>query len=87
MGNKCMNGPFSSELGPSSSRAYLAPFHVGQQCHGHPGCPRAGLLAKKAVAAGLRVQPYIRTSLAPGSGMVTHYLSSSGVLPYLRRLG
>ncbi|EPQ12818.1 Iron-responsive element-binding protein 2 [Myotis brandtii] len=47
----------------------------------------AGLLAKKAVEAGLRVQPYIRTSLAPGSGMVTHYLSSSGVLPYLRTLG
>lgn len=52
-----------------------------------PCLSRAGLLAKKAVEAGLRVQPYIRTSLAPGSGMVTHYLSSSGVLPYLRRLG
>lgn len=47
----------------------------------------AGLLAKKAVEAGLRVQPYIRTSLAPGGGMVTHYLSASGVLPYLRALG
>ncbi|XP_039714271.1 iron-responsive element-binding protein 2 [Pteropus medius] len=47
----------------------------------------AGLLAKKAVEAGLRVKPYIRTSLSPGSGMVTHYLSSSGVLPYLSRLG
>lgn len=46
-----------------------------------------GLLAKKAVEAGLRVKPYIRTSLSPGSGMVTHYLSSSGVLPYLSRLG
>ncbi|XP_025774436.1 iron-responsive element-binding protein 2 [Puma concolor] len=47
----------------------------------------AGLLAKKAVDAGLRVNPYIRTSLSPGSGMVTHYLSSSGVLPYLSKLG
>ncbi|XP_045141629.1 iron-responsive element-binding protein 2 [Echinops telfairi] len=47
----------------------------------------AGLLAKKAVEAGLRVKPYIRTSLSPGSGMVTHYLSSSGVLPYLSKLG
>ncbi|XP_045863366.1 iron-responsive element-binding protein 2 [Meles meles] len=47
----------------------------------------AGLLAKKAVAAGLQVKPYIRTSLSPGSGMVTHYLSSSGVLPYLSKLG
>ncbi|GAB5572078.1 cytoplasmic aconitate hydratase [Prionailurus iriomotensis] len=46
----------------------------------------AGLLAKKAVDAGLRVNPYIRTSLSPGSGMVTHYLSSSGVLPYLSKL-
>uniref|UniRef100_A0A8C5UJ04 Iron-responsive element-binding protein 2 n=1 Tax=Malurus cyaneus samueli TaxID=2593467 RepID=A0A8C5UJ04_9PASS len=47
----------------------------------------AGLLAKKAVEAGLTVKPYIRTSLSPGSGMVTHYLSSSGVLPYLSKLG
>uniref|UniRef100_A0A8C0ZKI1 aconitate hydratase n=1 Tax=Cyanistes caeruleus TaxID=156563 RepID=A0A8C0ZKI1_CYACU len=47
----------------------------------------AGLLAKKAVEAGLMVKPYIRTSLSPGSGMVTHYLSSSGVLPYLSKLG
>uniref|UniRef100_A0A8B9E9R8 Iron-responsive element-binding protein 2 n=1 Tax=Anser cygnoides TaxID=8845 RepID=A0A8B9E9R8_ANSCY len=47
----------------------------------------AGLLAKKAVEAGLVVKPYIRTSLSPGSGMVTHYLSSSGVLPYLSKLG
>ncbi|XP_068000204.1 iron-responsive element-binding protein 2 [Melanerpes formicivorus] len=47
----------------------------------------AGLLAKKAVEAGLVVKSYIRTSLSPGSGMVTHYLSSSGVLPYLSKLG
>ncbi|KYO21327.1 iron-responsive element-binding protein 2 [Alligator mississippiensis] len=47
----------------------------------------AGLLAKKAVEARLMVKPYIRTSLSPGSGMVTHYLSSSGVLPYLSKLG
>uniref|UniRef100_A0A672ILF9 aconitate hydratase n=1 Tax=Salarias fasciatus TaxID=181472 RepID=A0A672ILF9_SALFA len=47
----------------------------------------AGLLAKKAVEAGLVVKPYIRTSLAPGSGMVTHYLNASGVLPYFSQLG
>nr|XP_061812547.1 iron-responsive element-binding protein 2-like isoform X2 [Nerophis lumbriciformis] len=47
----------------------------------------AGLLAKKAVEAGLLVKPYIRTSLAPGSGMVTHYLNASGVLPYFSQLG
>lgn len=46
-----------------------------------------GLLAKKAVEAGLVVKPYIRTSLAPGSGMVTHYLNASGVLPYFKQLG
>ncbi|XP_075993886.1 iron-responsive element-binding protein 2 [Genypterus blacodes] len=47
----------------------------------------AGLLAKKAVESGLVVKPYIRTSLAPGSGMVTHYLNTSGVLPYFSQLG
>lgn len=47
----------------------------------------SGLLAKKAVEAGLMVKPYIRTSLVPGSGTVTHYLNTSGVLPYLRKLG
>jgi aconitate hydratase len=47
----------------------------------------AGLLAKKAVAAGLRVQPHIKTSLAPGSRIVTEYLTESGLLPYLEKLG
>ena len=47
----------------------------------------AGLLAKKAVEAGLRVQPHIKTSLAPGSRIVTEYLISSGLLPYLEQLG
>ncbi|XP_069679495.1 cytoplasmic aconitate hydratase-like isoform X2 [Periplaneta americana] len=47
----------------------------------------AGLLAKKAVEAGLKVQPYIKTSLSPGSGVVTYYLQESGVIPYLQALG
>lgn len=47
----------------------------------------AGLLAKKAVEAGLRVQPHIKTSLAPGSRVVTDYLTHSGLLPYLEQLG
>ena len=47
----------------------------------------AGLLAKKAVLAGLRVQPHIKTSLAPGSRIVTEYLSATGLLPYLEKLG
>ncbi len=47
----------------------------------------AGLLAKKAVAAGLTVKPHIKTSLAPGSRIVTEYLGKAGLLPYLEKLG
>ncbi|MFZ3141689.1 aconitate hydratase [Polaromonas sp.] len=47
----------------------------------------AGLLAKKAVEAGLSVQPHIKTSLAPGSRIVTEYLTQTGLLPYLEQLG
>ncbi len=47
----------------------------------------AGLLAKKAVEAGLTVQPHIKTSLAPGSRIVTEYLTATGLLPYLEKLG
>ncbi|WP_311221630.1 MULTISPECIES: aconitate hydratase [unclassified Acidovorax] len=47
----------------------------------------AGLLAKKAVEAGLKVQPHIKTSLAPGSRIVTEYLTEAGLLPYLEKLG
>ena len=47
----------------------------------------AGLLAKKAVEKGLSVKPHIKTSLAPGSRVVTDYLTKSGLLPYLVELG
>lgn len=47
----------------------------------------AGLLAKKAVEAGLEVHPYVKTSLAPGSKVVTDYLAETGLLPYLEKLG
>jgi aconitate hydratase len=47
----------------------------------------AGLLAKKAVKAGLSVPPHVKTSLAPGSRIVTEYLSKAGLLPYLEKLG
>ncbi|AOJ28162.1 MULTISPECIES: aconitate hydratase AcnA [Burkholderia] len=47
----------------------------------------AGLLAKKAVEAGLTVDPKIKTSLAPGSRIVTEYLTKTGLLPYLSKLG
>jgi aconitate hydratase len=47
----------------------------------------AGLLAKKAVEKGLRVKPHIKTSLAPGSRIVTEYFEKTGLLPYLEQLG
>ncbi|KAK6046012.1 hypothetical protein COOONC_16483 [Cooperia oncophora] len=47
----------------------------------------AGLVAKKAVELGLTSQPYTKTSLSPGSGVVTKYLEASGLLPYLQQLG
>ncbi|XP_072255171.1 iron-responsive element-binding protein 2 [Pyxicephalus adspersus] len=50
-------------------------------------CVLLGLLAKKAVEAGLKVKPYINTSMSPGSGTVTHYLTASGVLHFLNQLG
>ena len=47
----------------------------------------AGLLAKKAVEAGLTVKTHIKTSLAPGSRIVTEYLTETGLMPYLEKLG
>jgi aconitate hydratase len=47
----------------------------------------AGLLARNAVERGLRSQPWVKTSLAPGSKVVTDYLAKAGLQPYLDRLG
>src|SRR6266699_1363644 len=47
----------------------------------------AGLLAKKAVERGLTVKPHVKTSLAPGSRVVTEYLKKAGLTPYLEKLG
>ncbi len=47
----------------------------------------AGLLAKKAVARGLRTKPWVKTSLAPGSQVVTDYLTQAGLLEPLQKLG
>jgi aconitate hydratase len=47
----------------------------------------AGLLAKKAVEAGLETKPWVKTSLAPGSRVVTEYLDRAGLTPYLEKLG
>lgn len=46
----------------------------------------AGLMAKKAVEAGLQVPPWVKTSLAPGSKVVTDYLKAAGLLTYLKAL-
>jgi aconitate hydratase len=46
----------------------------------------AGLLAKKAVEAGLKVKPWVKTSLAPGSKVVYDYLREGGLMPYLEAL-
>ncbi len=47
----------------------------------------AGLLARKAVEAGLETRPWVKTSLAPGSRVVTDYLDRAGLTPYLDKLG
>jgi aconitate hydratase len=47
----------------------------------------AGLLARKAVEKGLTVKPHVKTSLAPGSRVVTDYLTKTKLLPYLEKLG
>ncbi len=47
----------------------------------------AGLLAKKAVEHGLDAKPWVKTSLAPGSQVVTDYLNEAGLTPYLEALG
>ena len=47
----------------------------------------AGLVAKKAVEKGLRTRPWVKTSLAPGSKVVTRYLDRAGLTPYLQALG
>jgi aconitate hydratase len=47
----------------------------------------AGLVAKKAVERGLTVKPYVKTSTAPGSRVVTEYFKKAGLMPYLEALG
>ena len=47
----------------------------------------AGLVAKKAIERGLKVKPWVKTSLAPGSQVVTDYLDKAGLSPYLDELG
>lgn len=48
---------------------------------------QAGLVAKKAIEKGLSTKPYMKTSLSPGSGVVTKYFEASGVNKFLDQLG
>jgi aconitate hydratase len=96
-----MNRPTPNEVGPRASQAPLAAKDIVVG-HGDvliaaiTSCTNtsnpavmlaAGLLAKKAVERGLRVRPTVKTSLAPGSRVVTTYLERAGLQPYLDRLG
>jgi aconitate hydratase len=47
----------------------------------------AGLVAKNAAERGMKVKPYVKTSLAPGSRVVTEYLRDAGLMPYMEQLG
>lgn len=47
----------------------------------------AGIMARKAVKAGLKTKPYVKTSFAPGSMAVTRYMDAAGLTPYLEKLG
>src|SRR6266568_2776781 len=96
-----MNRPTPNRVGPAASRAQVATEDIALG-HGDvliaaiTSCTNtsnpnvmlaAGLLAKKAVAKGLAVKPTVKTSLAPGSRVVTDYLEKTGLLAPLATLG
>jgi len=93
------NRPTPDQLGPASAPTAYAPYEV---THGDvviaaiTSCTNtsnptvmlaAGLLAKKAIEQGLGVKPWVKTSLAPGSRVVSEYLTKTGLQPFLDRLG
>ncbi len=93
------NRPTPDRIGAPDAEIAAAPLEIG---HGdvliaaitsctntsNPGVMlAAGLVAKKAVERGLRPKPYVKTSLAPGSRVVTEYLDKTGLQPYLDQLG
>jgi aconitate hydratase len=93
------NRPTPDRVPGSAAEAEASPLDVG---HGdvliaaitsctntsNPGVMlAAGLVAKKAVERGLRVKPHVKTSLAPGSRVVTEYLDKTGLTPYLDQVG
>ena len=77
--------PFSDQLGDGS--LVIASITSCTNTANPSVMIAAGLVAKKAAELGLRPKEYVKTSLAPGSRVVTEYLKNSGLLPYLERLG
>ncbi|MBM3270756.1 MAG: aconitate hydratase [Candidatus Sericytochromatia bacterium] len=93
------NRPTPDRVAASEAELPVAPLAIG---HGdvliaaitsctntsNPGVMiAAGLVARKAAERGMRVKPYVKTSLAPGSRVVTEYLERTGLQPYLDQIG
>ncbi len=88
--------PSAANAGPDSPRGKVEIGHGDVLIAAITSCTNtsnpsvliaAGILAKKAVEKGLSVRRHIKTSLAPGSRVVSEYLSKAGLLPYLEKLG
>ena len=77
--------PFSDQLGDGS--LVIASITSCTNTANPSVMIAAGLVAKKAAELGLKPKYYVKTSLAPGSRVVTEYLKNSGLLPYLEKLG
>ncbi len=77
--------PFSDQLGDGS--LVIASITSCTNTANPSVMIAAGLVAKKAAELGLKPKDYVKTSLAPGSRVVTEYLKNSGLMPYLEKLG
>jgi len=85
LGVKEQKKPFADQLGDGS--LVIASITSCTNTSNPSVMIAAGLVAKKAAELGLKPKDYVKTSLAPGSRVVTEYLKNSGLLPYLEKLG
>jgi aconitate hydratase len=85
LGVKEQRKPFSDQLGDGS--LVIASITSCTNTANPSVMIAAGLVAKKAAELGLKPKEYVKTSLAPGSRVVTEYLKNSGLLPYMEKLG
>ncbi len=85
LGVKERKKPFADQLGDGS--LVIASITSCTNTSNPSVMIAAGLVAKKAAELGLKPKDYVKTSLAPGSRVVTEYLKNSGLLPYLEKLG